>query len=299
MPVRSILLIVFAVVLAGITALLARNLMTQNSADQQQTALKQTKVSTHVLVAATPLPVGRIIKREDLRWQSWPDDQLHDDYLVKNIVNADEFTGHVVRDSLSSGEPVTRTRLIAPGSQGFMAAALTPGMRAVTVPINIVSGVAGFIFPGDRIDLILNHQVQDDDDNMRKVSETVIQNLRILAIDTRTHAGPTAEGTQLGPKAGKTATLEVTPKIAEKIALVSELGSLTLSLRSLASENGSNDGDSDPAKAPPDDSITSHTWDAEVSRLLPPVDPEQAKTKVRLSRGGKVSVLEFSREAGK
>lgn len=298
MPTRSIILIVLAVVLAGATAILARGLMTQEPA-QQQTALVQEKKSTRVLVAIKPMPLGQIIKPEDLRWQSWPDDRLHGSYLVEGVVNANEFTGHVVRDSITAGEPVTRVRLAAPGTQNFLAAALAPGMRAVTVPINQISGVAGFIFPGDRVDLILNHQVNDADDNPRQVSETVIQNLRILAIDSRTRTGPNPDGSPASPQTGNTATLEVTPKIAEKIALVSQLGSLTLALRSLATDTETNGSDIDPAKAPPDDTLTSYTWDADVSRLLSPVDPEKGRTKVHLSRGGELSVIEFSEEPGR
>ncbi len=267
MPMRSIFLIILAIVLAGATALLARSLMTQEPA-QQQTALVQTKDSPGVLVAATSLPLGRIIKPEDLRWQSWPDDRLHDSYLTKGVVNAAEFTGYVVRDSLIAGEPMTRARLAAPGSPNFLAAALTPGMRAITISINDISGISGFIYPGDRVDLILNHEVDDVDDNPRRVSETIVQKLRVLAVDTRTQSGVNADGTQMVPQTGNTVTLETTQKIAEKISLAAQLGNLTLSLRSLADDTVEAGTGYDPAKAPPDDTIISYTWDADVSDLL-------------------------------
>ena len=120
-----------------------------------------------------------------------------------------------------------------PGDRGFLAAALAPGMRAVTVPVSAQTSVAGFVFPGDRIDLVLTQSVAGGGDGEPlKVSETILRNLRVLATDQRMDA--------LGPD-GKpvvqtysNVTLEVTPKIAEKIAVAQTVGSLSMSLRSMA-----------------------------------------------------------------
>ncbi|GEQ99921.1 hypothetical protein JCM17845_05450 [Iodidimonas gelatinilytica] len=293
MPMRSIILVIVAIVLAGATALLARSLLSSNGTDQQ-TAIEKPAESTKVLVAATQLGIGKIIAREDFQWQSWPDERLHDSYLVNGLVNAEEFVGHVVRTAVRAGEPITRAQLVAPGAQGFLAAALTPGMRAVTVPINNISGVAGFIFPGDRVDLIMNHEITDSEGNNRTASETVMENLRILAIDTRTNNAPSEDGTAPSPQVGSTATLEVTPKIAEKITVVTSIGSLTLSLRSLAGDSE----DGTLASFAPNDAVKSHTWDADVSHLLPTVDPNKDKNMVHLSRGEEISVLAFPKESG-
>ena len=123
--------------------------------------------------------------------------------------------------------------MIKPGERGFLAAALGAGMRAVTVPVSAQSSVAGFIFPGDRVDLVLTQTVPGGGDGEPlKVSETIMRNLRVLATDQRTNAMDEAGQPVVVPYSN--VTLEVTPRIAEKIAVSQTLGSLSLSLRSLA-----------------------------------------------------------------
>jgi pilus assembly protein CpaB len=128
---------------------------------------------------------------------------------------------------------VTQGALVRPGERGFLAAALGPGMRAVTVGVSATSGVAGFVFPGDRVDIVLTHQVAGggSGDPLR-VSETIIRNVRVLATDQRINARD-AEGNQVAT-AIATVTLEATPRIAERIAVAQSIGQLSLSLRSLA-----------------------------------------------------------------
>ncbi|HZV57650.1 MAG TPA: Flp pilus assembly protein CpaB, partial [Sphingobium sp.] len=108
-----------------------------------------------------------------------------------------------------------------------------PGMRAVTVPVNMQSSVAGFIFPGDRIDLMLTQSVAGGGDGPPlKVSETILRNLRVLATDQRTDAVG-ADG-QPEIRSFSNVTLEVTPSMAEKISVAQTIGAISLSLRSLA-----------------------------------------------------------------
>lgn len=298
MPMRSVILIGLAVLLAGATALIARSFLSEPAAPQQvvQTAAPK---SLRVLVAARPLPLGMLLTAKDFAWQSWPDDRVHDSYLVEGKVNPEDFVGHVVRLPLLAGEPVTPAALVAPGAQGFLAAALTPGMRAVTVSVNQTSGVAGFLLPGDRVDLILNHSITTPAGDTRRVSETVVKNLRILAVDTRTNSLPAADGSAPQPQLGKTVTLEATPKIAEKISLAGEIGNLTLALRSLAAESEP-DGTADPTiVAPPDGENSTYTWDAEVSRILPAIDPASDKVIVNIKRGSESFMADFPKEKGK
>jgi len=298
MPLRSILLIGLAIIFAGVTAMFARSLLTENGEPEQQQTAPEPEPETRVLVAGKTLGLGRIVSRDQLRWQSWPDERVHDSYLREGHANPEEFVGHVGRYSVSAGEPITREKLVAPGSRGFLAAALTPGMRAVSVRINEVSGISGFIFPGDRVDLLLNHGIANGEGQQRQVSETVVHNLRVLAVDTRTEPAP-GNGEAAEARVAKTVTLEVTPKIAEKIALAKRLGDISLSLRSLVAEgrdNGSarlNAGD-----VPPNDDVASHTWDADVSRLLPPITPEKTQKEVTLTRGSEVSTVEFPEDPG-
>ncbi|RMD88734.1 MAG: Flp pilus assembly protein CpaB [Alphaproteobacteria bacterium] len=282
MPLRSILLIGLAVIMAGATAMLARSLLSETTNAPAAPVTVAEKPATRVLVATRTLAVGELLARDDIDWLSWPDDRVGDSFYVEGRANPDSLVGHVVRYAVPEGMPVTTENLVAPGERGFLAAALNPGMRAVTVPVNAVSGVSGFVFPGDRVDLIVNHQVEDASRKKRLASETVVRNLRVLAVDTRTTPGNGGDG-EPSPQVSKTVTLEATPKIAEKIALAQSLGTLSLALRSL--ETGA-----EPAGA-----VTA-TWDADVSAVLPPVDKPGAKATVTLSRGKDVSVLELPKD---
>ena len=294
MPLRSILLIGLAVIMAGATAMLARSLLSEPAESTQAPAPVAEKAALRILVAATALPVGKLVAREDITWQSWPDDRVHGSYLVEGKSNPDALVGHVVRYAIAAGMPVTRENLVAPGERGFLAAALSPGMRAVTVPVNSVTGIAGFVFPGDRVDLIVNHKVEDASRQQRLASETVVRNLRVLAVDTRTAPGNGTDGDPT-PRPGKTVTLEVTPRTAEKVVLAQSLGTLSLALRSLETESTGQSGE-DGTGAAPVDTVATATWDEDVSSVLPPVDRPGAKITVKLSRGKDVSVLELPKE---
>ncbi|MCB9959988.1 MAG: Flp pilus assembly protein CpaB [Rhodospirillaceae bacterium] len=196
-----------------------------------------------VLVTTESLPVGRLIRPEDLRWQAWPDDNLSPSYVVRDRTGDPEsFYGAVVREPIAQGQPITNFQVARPGERGFLAAVLGPGMRAATIPINPRTAAAGFIYPGDRVDVILTHQVQPvdveglpnladltDEENITfSVSETVLLDMRVLAIDQS--LGAPQEG---GAQVGGLATLEVTPHQAEMITVLQTSGSLSLSLRSL------------------------------------------------------------------
>jgi pilus assembly protein CpaB len=147
--------------------------------------------------------------------------------------NPADLLGTVVRNEITAGQPITQGSLIKPGERGFLAAALGPGMRAVTVPVSNISSVAGFVFPGDRVDIVLTQSVAGGGEGQPlKVSETIIRNIRVLATDKRT-SGTNAEGK---PEVidVSSVTFEATPKIAEKIAVAQTIGQLSLSLRSIA-----------------------------------------------------------------
>ncbi len=282
---RSLMLIVVALVLAGSTAMMARNWL---RAERTQVVVGEPVQNreTQVLVAAVNLPTGRILKEGDLRWQDWPEDAVVPTYVVRGRRSLGDFYGAVIRHSLVAGSPVTEQQVVKPGARGFMAAVLTPGMRAVSVPISATSGIAGFVFPGDRVDLILSHELKTGEMGGRHAGETVLTNVRVLAIDQRMNDQNNA------PTIGKTATLEVTPKQAEKIAVLRQLGSLSLSLRSLAkTDRDRADGQGlDDAKPRPG---RTYTLDTEVSRLLSPVAGRGRFTRVEVARGNEVSAINF------
>jgi pilus assembly protein CpaB len=195
-----------------------------------------------VLVATKPLPVGTILGPDSVRFQSWPKDLVDGAYYVRGQANVDpaKMIGMVVRSDITAGQPVTQGSLVSPQDRGFLAAALTPGMRAVTVAVGGASAVAGFVFPGDRVDLMLTQTVNgsgtDGSSQPLNAAETIVRNARVLATDQRFDNQPTPEGkTQISTI--NMVTLEATPKLAEEIAVAQKLGSLSLSLRPLADTN--------------------------------------------------------------
>ncbi|MHA1566396.1 MAG: Flp pilus assembly protein CpaB, partial [Alphaproteobacteria bacterium] len=230
--------------------------------------------------------------------QAWPDEKVPDSYIVEGKQDEDVVVGGVVRIGIAEGEPISGTRVVQPGENGFLAALLNPGMRAITVPVNATTGISGFVFPGDRVDLILTHQIehQDDGNRTRQASETVLSNVRILAIDQSTND----QGEE--PIQGKTATLELTPKQAEIVTLITDLGRLSLSLRSLQPEGealirlaakGGKDAPIDLLAQPKATREGAFTWDSEVSNLLP-AGPDAIQT-VQVVRGNESSELAFER----
>jgi pilus assembly protein CpaB len=231
MDVKKLALLVGALVIAVVTAVMAKNMFA--GAGTQQAAAAPVPVGPKVLVAKKALPVGTIIDADSFSFQPWPKELMQGAYYVEGQPDAKTLAGTVVRYSIAAGQPVTRGSLVGPQDRGFLAAALGPGMRAVTVPVNTTTGVAGFVFPGDHVDLVLTQQVQGGGDGSPlKVSETIVRNVRVLATDQR--FTDKDEDGKTPVKTFSNVTFEVTPKIAEKIAVAQSLGQLSLSLRSIA-----------------------------------------------------------------
>jgi Flp pilus assembly protein CpaB len=234
MDVKKVALLIGALVIAVFTAVMAKNMFTGAGAEQAAAA-PAVPLGPKVLVARKALPVGTIIDAESLTFQAWPQELVQNAYYTEGGPDADmkKLLGTVVRNAVTAGQPLTRGSLVGPNDRGFLAAALGPGMRAVTVPVTKASGVAGFVFPGDRVDLVLTQQVIGGGEGQPlKVSETIVRNLRVLATDQRID-GKSEDG-KMEAKYSENVTLESTPRIAEKIAVAQSMGTLTLSLRSIA-----------------------------------------------------------------
>lgn len=230
-------MLVSALVVAALTALMARSLIAGSSAPVAAAVVVQPVQQAdgpEVLVATRALPVGTILDASALKFQPWPKELVDNAYFLKKETDLRSLQGTVVRNAITAGQPVTQGALVKPGDRGFLAAALGPGMRAVTVPVQANAAVAGFVFPGDRIDLMLTQTVPGGGDGPPlKVSETVLRNLRVLATDQRTD-NTVGENGQSVVRTFSSVTVEATPKLAEQLTVAQTLGSLSLALRSIA-----------------------------------------------------------------
>jgi pilus assembly protein CpaB len=335
---KKVILLVAALLIAAVTAFMARSMFTGASAPQAAAAAAPAPVPTgpKVLVATKALPVGTIITADSVRYQPWPKELIEAAYFKEDGDGAsiDSLVGTVVRNAVTAGQPLTQGSIVKPGDRGFLAAALGPGMRAVTVPVSALTGVAGFVFPGDRVDLVLTQNVEASAGPPLKVSETIVRNLRVLATDQRSTPSVDDKGNTVVSEY-KLVTIEATPRIAEKITVAQSIGTISLSLRSLADnaselEQALASGDinipegatADQEQAimrqlaqRPSASKSSYATGGDVSRFqrssVPAQMPlavaaEQARTQkqvekimkgpvVRVSRGGSVTEIDISR----
>jgi pilus assembly protein CpaB len=264
MRARTLILFLVALILAGGTAMLVRTWLAHQRAVEAEAAPLARPVAPQksVLVARGTIGRGQILKPSDFAWQPWPDGGFDRGYIVAGTKPIEAFAGWVARDPFVPGEPITEAKMVAPGSRGFLSAVLRPGMRAVSVPVTVTSGISGFVFPGDQVDILITHSLPAGGNGgayQPKAAETVLHDVRVLAVDQK------LEGKGGEAIVAHTATLEVTPKQSEIIAVASEMGKLSLSLRSLVPS---------PSEASAADSSEeadsgTYTRDYEVSRLLP------------------------------
>ena len=220
-----------------------------------------------VLVAAKDLQPGKRLEESDLDWKEWPLDQVNPAFItdgstpipaaeqskpegaVAAVTRAAtdlatggakaDYVGSVVREPILAGEPLVMRKIVRAGDSGYMAAYLEPGMRAMAIRVTVETAAGGFILPGDRVDVVLTRETNlgnigaAEGDRSKFTSATVMQNIKVLAIDQSTRAGDD-EQTVIGA----TATLEVGPRDAEALALAKSEGELSLILRSYADTGG-------------------------------------------------------------
>ena len=216
-----------------------------------QVTLVQPTDMVDILVAKSDIQLGSALRPDDLSWQPWPSAAAGAQFIRKNVRPAalDEFKGSITRAPFIAGEPIREQKLIKSNGSGFMSAILTAGMRAISTDISPETGVGGFILPNDRVDVLLTRR---DADSQKQsggdgfVSETVLRNVRVLAIDQTIEE-------KNGQKVvvGKTATLELSPRQTETLALSRQRGTLSLALRSLAESKPSarTSADDEPDRA--------------------------------------------------
>ena len=316
MRLRTLLLLALAISLAGGTAMLARSWLTSQRLQEfaKGAPILAAKPAASVLVARADLRRGQILRPDDMIWQVWPDGAIDKNYIVLGGPRTPEaFAGSVVKNPVAGGEPISAAKIISPEDRGFLAAVLAPGMRAISVPVTRTSGISGFIFPGDRVDLLISYPVPSaksaQGDATRpnyehRASQTVLQDIRVIGIDQ-----------QLDGKPGETviaqtATFEVTPKQSEIIALASEIGKVSLTLRSLVPAPGDTAQAAEPAHADnrsgadsPLSQTATYTIDSDIIPLLPRRSSRTqaaASSDVTILRGGgKANQTKASEPAGK
>ena len=288
---KRIVFLLLAVIVAGTTAFLARAwLQAERAAIAAQIAAPKPVAapSVQVLVVRNALRTGQLIKPEDLRWQAWPQGALPQTYIIEGKRQLSDFVGAVARTSFRVGQPLVETDIVTPGSRGFLAAVLRPGLRAVSVPATATSAVSGFIYAGDRVDVLLTHTLNGPN-GQHSATETILRNARVIAMDQRLDFAPGDK-----PEVGKTATLELTAKQTEIVTLGVKMGELSLVLRSLQDEEERDgEGNSEDATA---ELGQSYTHDSQVSRLIKepaPPKPPEAKPAIFVLRGTGRTKLEL------
>jgi pilus assembly protein CpaB len=190
-----------------------------------------------VLVAKRNIEPGSVLKAGDLAWESWPRSSISNAFVTRSSDPdaEDELAGAVARTSFFSGEPIRQTKLVRSGAGGYLSAVLPSGMRAVSTKTSAQSGAGGFILPNDRVDVIVTHEAQSGRGSRQGafVSETVLENVRVLAIDQTIE-----EKDGQMDVVGDVATLELRPDQVETLALAEQLGDISLSLRSIMDGEG-------------------------------------------------------------
>lgn len=221
---------------------------TQQPMDVQPQAQVQIQ-TVNVYVAAKFIPIGTVIDESMLDTQPWPQHLVLDGFVVGPEAG-EKLKGMVTRAPFQAREPIIGSKVVNPEDPNFLAGALPKGKRVITMATDEIAGVAGFVFPGDRVDVLVTHRILREDvtqkdikeaGNMQElteeVTESLVTNIPVLAVDQRSTAGAAVPSGGSGQEGGivipRSISLEVTPEDAQRIRLGYQLGQLSLTLRSL------------------------------------------------------------------
>lgn len=240
--------LIIAVVLALVAGFIALK-MIGGSAEpvepvvQTQTVTAEPTPTGNVYIASQFIPIGTVLTQDMLMTQPWPSNLVSDTF-VTDAQPIDLLVGKIARTSFQNGEPISLTKLAGAGEGSFLAGALPKGMRAVTINTDETLGVAGFVFPGDRVDILMTHPVPKYDAASKgvtteQVTETLLSNVPVLAVDQIANAQEVSQEQQNNGDAAstihvaRTATLMVNPIDGEKLRLGEKIGQLSMALRSV------------------------------------------------------------------
>ena len=210
----GLLVLAIAIVLGGIAAFGIFNL---------QNARTRASNATHVVVADRVIGLGQTLTPDMLRLQAWPAGAVPPGAFTQiSELTADS---RVALRAIEPNEPVLASRVSGAGGRATLSATIAEGHRAVAIRVNDVVGVAGFVLPGDFVDVLLTREEGQGYNNTNMRTDLLIQNVRVLAIDQ------TASENSNDPQVARAVTIEVTPEDGQKVALASQVGTLTLALR--------------------------------------------------------------------
>ncbi len=230
-------------------AFLARGFLVPEPVQPVQQTVVQQEEKVDVLVLARDVKAGERLTAAKLQWRPWPKSMVISGMITKEdqpdaLTSIDDKRA---KGPMVAGEPLLEGKIAKSGEGGVLAALLPKGMRAIAVKVMVETGAGGFIMPNDRVDVLLTRKITQGNRQPVSVTDTVLENVRVLAIDQQYAAD---KGEQAAVPEMKTATLEVTPKQAEVLARVQDMGDLTLALRSLAEEGEGNLADAKPRLSP-------------------------------------------------
>jgi pilus assembly protein CpaB len=340
MRILVIGLILLAVLAAGGAVFTAkRYIKSQSSAQANQVVKPEEEIVTYVLVADGKVTIGSTLSYGDLRWQKWPNDSIGETFISANTENRamqKKLVGTMMRQSVATGTPITENMVFRRGKAGFLSGIVQEGHRAVTIKVNVVSGVGGFILPGDRVDILVtfdarqlsqnlggnsaagnpdraprarlsgnvrngratsnsiklsndNTSAQPNIEPAKWSSETILKNVRILAIDQA------FQDLEKKAEVVKSMTLEVTPKQAEMLAVARAMGKLSLALRSWASHEAVTVEGTYTADADISATLKYLSRNAPATRSIPKIKSVigRRSTQVRVIRGNKQTTQTF------
>ncbi|OAP37676.1 Flp pilus assembly protein CpaB [Sinorhizobium glycinis] len=204
-------------------------------ADQQArlAAANSTKVPEKTLVvAAKPMRFGDRVRPENLKAIPWPsEEQPEGSFLTIETLLGDDTEPRYAMEAIDPGEPVLSSKITGAGERATLSAALDQGMKAVSIRVNDVLGVAGFVRPSDRVDVLLTRVVRQQNNSEQTYVDVLLQGVKVLAVDQ------TADERKDEPSIVKTVTFEVTTDEAQRLTLGASIGTLSLALRNIASSN--------------------------------------------------------------
>lgn len=217
MNLRALLLLVAAAACGGVAVFLARNWI-QSQIPEPTIIAEKSVPTTTVVVASRDLFFGDRLARGYLEEREWPTSAVPEGSF--ETVNEAMSSERVVLRPISKSEPVLLTKLSGEGGRATLSSIVDEGMRAITIKVNVTTAVAGFVLPGDRVDIMLTREVGGS-----PVIDFFLQNMKVLAIDQ------SANDQQDKPKVARAMTFEVTPRQAQMLTLADRIGTLSLALR--------------------------------------------------------------------